>query len=124
MQSALVKIKEMLRAASYKVRLLDTECAYVNLDKAIDIINSFTLSDLWISCKDRIPNKEYECELQTRGKDAAYPVLVTAKNTEGNLFVTQAWFLELFLERNFYDANLQPLNVIAWMSLPGHYTGE
>ena len=97
--------------------------------KLSEIINNATrdtnkISTGWIPCNERLPNEEYEQELLLKGKDAAYPVLVTAKNKTGHLSISKAWFLELFLERNFYDLELQPLDTIAWMPLPEPYKGE
>ena len=118
-------IKNNLCKANYT---LDTGCDYADLSRALEIVNyaekNATETDYnWIPCIERLPNQEYEQELLLNGKDAAYPVFVTAKNKNGQVFTTKVWFFELFLERNFYDSETQPLDVVAWMPA-APYKGE
>lgn len=125
MQKILKTIKEMLKASSYKAKILNAECEYINLSTAIGIIDNVAKDAIsWIPCIKRLPNKEYELEIQNRGRDAAYPVIVTAKTVDGRFYVTNAWYVELFLERNFYTDDMQPLDVIAWMPQPKPFEGD
>jgi hypothetical protein len=39
MQKAFEKIKERLKEASYSAKILTAECKYVNLDRAVEIVN-------------------------------------------------------------------------------------
>lgn len=90
--------------------------AYPLICEHAEIVQS---NDNWILCTNRMPNNEYE-DLLKITNDAAFPAIVTAKSADNTFYVTTAWYIELFLERKFVNADLEPLDVLvlAWQPLP------
>ena len=83
----------------------------------------------WIPCSERLPDIEFENELNERGHNAVLPLLVTREvfsPIEGTgLCVEKRFYFKYKGKKTFYDIEIDEVeNVIAWMPLPEPYKGE